>query len=92
MDVSVRHSNEERHNGLQVYWRYKPGCDGRHLIRVRTSALGGDTDAAERVAKKLKARILKADDPSDKTSFVAALDELIAEELSVVGGGMQDTI
>ena len=38
------------------------------------------------------ARILKADDPSDKSSFVAALDELIAEELSAVGGGMQDTI
>ena len=66
MNVSVRHSNEERHNGLQVYWRYKPGCDGRHLIYVRASALGGDTDAAERVANKLKVRIQKANDPSDK--------------------------
>ena len=77
--IRVRHSDEERHTGSQVFCRYKPGGDGRHLIRVRASALGGDTDAAERVANKLKARIEKVDDPSDKTSFAAAIDELIAE-------------
>ena len=81
--IRIRHFNEERHNGLQVFGRYKPGGDGRHLIRVRASALGGDIDAAERVANKLIVRIQKADDPSDKT-FVAVLDELIAEELSAV--------
>ena len=51
--IRVMHSNEKRHNGLQVYWRSGPGRDGRHVIRVRASALGGDIDAAERVANKL---------------------------------------
>jgi hypothetical protein len=87
MVVGSRFDAVNRHNSWQIFWRFNGATK---CIRVRVSALNGDTDAAERVAAKLQAHIEAARDRSGKVAFEHVLDGMIAAELGALTNAAQD--
>ena len=78
MVVSSRY--DEQRKAWHLQWR----CQGKLQLRVNDADLDGDTEAAERVARRLQRFVQEAADQSDQDLFMSRRDAFIADELGVM--------